>query len=369
MKIAIVTSIKAPYRTLQLENICKESDVLMTVYYTQEGKEDRLWETRDGKLFNEIYLKKIKSFNKYGNLNCGLFNIVKDNDVIVLGGYEKPTYILLALLCKFFKKKYILIFDGISVNKLDTKESILKKYIKNFVIKNSKFIWGNGTVSERYFCEKFNYPKNKIYNQYLTVDSKAIKEIGKNKRLVRKELRGKYNIEDNMKILHYSGRLVELKNIKRVIMALSKIKDKSLILLITGGGEQEAYLKKIANELDVNIIITGFIDNQYELFKHYFMSDVFILPSVDEAWGLVVNEAMFSGLPVLVSNICGCSLDLVKGNGYLINPFDIEDIKMKIEKIFFESDLNLMGKYSEKIIEEYNFKNSALSFINMIKEL
>ena len=368
MKIAIVTSIKAPYRTLQFKEISKNKDFEISVYYTKKGDEGRKWQSINSNSFREEYLENISIFDKLGTLNKGLNKIIKNNDVIFLGGYEKPTYIILSILCRLYKKKYIIIYDGISCNKLYKKENKIKKFIKGFVINSSSAIWGNGTVSRKYFSEVFNYPGNKIYNQYLTIDGEMIKKIGKEKKIIREELRKKYGISNYDKVLHYSGRVIKLKNIESIIKALNKIKDENIILLITGGGEEEKNIKKLAKNLNVNVIITGFIEDQYELFKHYYLSDVFILPSISEAWGLVVNEAMFAGLPILVSEICGCSLDFIDGNGYLINPFNIDDISFKIKKIF-KDDLSILGEKSICIINEYNFENSSKSFTNIIKNI
>lgn len=362
MKIGIVTSIKAPYRTLQIEEICKNKNIDICVYYTKKGKEDRDWEVRNSILFKEEYLDNINLFERFGTLNKGLRKIVKENEVIFIGGYEKPTYILLSLLCRIYKKKYVIIFDGISCNKLTQKENKAKWFLKSLVIKYSSAIWGNGTVSKRYFNEKFNYPINKIYNQYLTVDGEKIDQIRKNKIKVRKELRDRYDIKENEIILQYSGRLTEVKNVKLIIKALSRIKDKSIKLFITGGGKQEQELKLLAEKLGINLIITGFIDNQEELFKHYFISDIFVLASIYEPWGLVVNEAMYAELPALVSNICGCSLDLVQEgiNGFTFNPYDYEDLALKINNVLEDKDK--MSKESRNIINKYSFKNSSNMF-------
>lgn len=369
MKIAVITSIKAPYRTLQLEEICKNNNVDMTVYYTKLGKEDRDWEIKSSNFFSEINLDRIKFFDKFGTLNTGLKEIVKKNDIIVLGGYEKPTYIFLSLLCRIYKKKYAIIFDGISCDRLNKKENKFKWVIKNLVIKHSSAIWGNGTISKRYFNEVFKYPIDKIYNQYLTVDGRKIKEIGQDKERIREDLRKKYGISKSEKVLHYSGRLVEVKNIKTIIEALSKINSINITLFITGDGKLRGDLESLANKLGVKIIITGFIDIQEELFKHYYVSDVFILPSIYEPWGLVVNEAMYSGLPVLVSNVCGCSLDLVDGNGYSFNPNDTNELANKLKLLFLDKQISKKKIHSLQIINNWNFENSAKSFMEMIKSI
>ncbi|MED4047505.1 glycosyltransferase family 4 protein [Priestia megaterium] len=371
MKVALVTSIKAPYRILQMENVVKNSGLDLTIYYTESGKEDRDWEVMGSNLFKEVFLKKVINFKRYGSLNKGLLPIVKHNEVVIIGGYEKPSYILLALICKIFKKPYALVHDGISCNRINENERFVKRRFKDFVIKNSKGIWGNGKVSELYFRENFNYPKEKIYNQYLTVDGTTINQLKSDRLYIRKKLRQNYGISDDAIIIQYSGRLVKIKNLESVIKAINLLDRKDIVLLITGDGVERERLEKVSKELGVKLIVAGFINNQKELFKHYFMSDIFILPSILEPWGLVVNEAMFAGLPVIVSNICGCSLDLVKEgeNGYIIQPDDIDDIAYKIQDMLSNKNYIWMGDNSTKIIAKWNFDNSTHSFLTLIQEM
>lgn len=371
MKIAFVTNIRAPYRILQINEFAKLDNCKFTVYYTHKESENRKWESIINQGFKEIYLEGYKISDTFGYLNKGLINLVRNNDIIIMGGYEQPTYIMLSILCRIIKKPYIISFDGISTNRLTSKENSLKKIIKKLVINKASYIMGNGTVSKRYFNEVFNYPTERIYNQYLTVDGDKITELYKFKDKYRTEYRKRYNIDNNEKVLIYSGRLIDIKNVDSVIKAMARLKRSNLTLLIAGGGVLEEKLKKLAKELNVKVVITGFISEQEELFKHYFAGDALILPSIYEPWGLVVNEAMFAGLPVLVSNICGCSLDLVKEseNGYIVNPDDINDIGKKIEKILYEDKFNNMSLKSKKIISEWTFESSRKSLEKILKNI
>ena len=167
MKIGFVTNLRAPYRTLQLNEFSNISNVEITTYYCNNKNKNRKWETGKKVKFKEIDLDGYELFKQYGYINKNIIKIVKENDVMILGGYEQPTYILISLICKLLKKPYILLFDGISTNILIDKENKIKKYIKKTVINNAKYIMGNGTVSKRYFNEVFRYPLDKIYNQYL----------------------------------------------------------------------------------------------------------------------------------------------------------------------------------------------------------
>lgn len=372
MRIAFVTNKRTPYRALQLNEFSTIKDVEITTYYTHKRHENRNWKLNENNNFKEVDLKGIKINRTYGYLNKGIINIVIKNDLIIIGGYEQPTYILISMLCRLFNKPYIISYDGISTDRLEKKENGIKAKIKQIVISNSKYILGNGTVSKKYFNESFGYPLEKIYNQYLTVDSDKIKRLYENKETYRNEYRKKLGIDKNEKVLIYSGRLVDIKNVDSVIKAISKLDKNDLTFLITGGGELEEELKKLSDSLGVKTIITGFISNQEELFKHYFIGDALILPSsVYEVWGLVVNEGMLCGLPVLVSNICGCSLDLVKNNknGYIINPLELNDISEKIFEILYNRDHIEMGKESLKIMNNWTIANATNEFKALIKEL
>lgn len=371
MKIAILTNIRAPYRVLQINEFAKNNDLKIYTYYTHKEKDNRKWESIDGNNINEQVLKGIKISERYGYINLGLLKIVKQNDIIFLGGYEQPTMIIISLICRVLKKPYVIIFDGISYDKIGIPKNPIKKFLKHLVIDNSAMIMGNGIVSKEYFTKEFGYKEEKIINQYLTVDTKLIDSFYLNKEQYREEYRKKLNIPMDSKVLIYSGRLVDIKNIESIIYALGKIKEENIIFVVTGGGILEKDLENLANELGVKIIITGFIEKQDELFKHYFIGDAFILASKEEPWGLVVNEAMSAGLPIIVSNICGCSKDLVKNkvNGYIVSPYDINDISNKIKKVLFEDDSKKMGIKSKQIISEWSFQNSKNSFEQIISKL
>lgn len=369
MKVAYITNLRTPYRTLQLNEFSKIENMELTVYYTDKPNENRKWDLNKAFGFKEFDLKGYKIFKKYGYINKGLLNIVKSNDLIITGAYEQPSYILLSIMCKIIKKPYVLSFDGISCDRINIEERKFKKLIKNIVISNASAIFGNGEVSKQYFHKVFNYPLEKIYNQYLTSDMDRINSLYEHKDSYRKEYRESLGILENDKVIIYSGRLIYIKNIDSVIKAINKVDKKNLVLLITGGGELAQELTVLAEKLKVRVIITGFIQNQDELFKHYFAGDAFILPSICEPWGLVVNEAMCAGLPILVSNKCGCSKDLVveTHNGYLINPDDIQDIATKVYKLMYEDNLSVMGNKSKDIIKEWTFENSKKSLIKIIE--
>lgn len=126
----------------------------------------------------------------------------------------------------------------------------------------------------------------------------------------------------------YVGRLTAVKNLPVLIDCFNR---NGQPLTIVGGGEEEVALKAIAAE---NIHFTGFIANEI-LSRIYESHDVFILPSFSETWGLVVEEALYRGLPCIVSDRVGAGPDLVlaTGAGLSFRHDSSEDLQKAIDKI------------------------------------
>lgn len=126
----------------------------------------------------------------------------------------------------------------------------------------------------------------------------------------------------------YVGRLTAVKNLPVLIDCFNR---NGLPLTIVGGGEDEAALKAIAAP---NIRFTGFIANEH-LSEIYESHDVFILPSLSEPWGLVVEEALYRGLPCIVSDRVGAGPDMVlaTGAGLSFRHDSSEDLQKAIDKI------------------------------------
>jgi len=369
-KIAIVTNIRAPYRKLQIEEFAHNSKYRINVYYTNKGYEDRNWDVAPIINVKEIFLKKILSFGKYGYLNFGLLKIIRDNDIILIGGYEMPSYIILTLMCKLYDKKSVLIFDGISLDKIKYNKFSLKQNYKKSIIKRFDYYFVNGKVSKRYFMELYNVKEDKIYNQFLTVDVIAIKE-----HRMLEEDKARYRLKNNIaiseKIIIYSGRLVKIKRVDLIIKAISLLDEKDKYrLVVLGDGIERDNLLALAKGENVKLTIMGFISNQEELFYRYNLGDLLILPSEIEPWGLVVNEAMAAGLPVIVSDNCGCKMDLVNEgvNGYTFKKGDEIDLSSKI-KLIFNTDSKSMGEKSSEMIEKWTFTNSKKNFENIVETI
>ena len=121
-----------------------------------------------------------------------------------------------------------------------------------------------------------------------------------------------------------------------------------------------------------NAFFEGF-KQQEELVKYYALADIFILPSFEEVWGLVVNEALASGLYVLSSKYAGASYDLIKEgwNGEIFNPNNIGEIIDLIKRV--KKNIENIKKRREDISQsacrDFSIEKSAEEFLKVIKNI
>ena len=146
-------------------------------------------------------------------------------------------------------------------------------------------------------------------------------------------LKEKYGIPKNDKVIVFVGQLIERKGIKELLQGFGNTANSSTTLVIAGEGalkpEIESYVKMHKN---VKIRLLGFVEYN-KLPEIYTLSDALILPSKEEVWGLVVNEALACGIPVLVSKFAGCSTDLIdKDNGEIIEEISEDGVTDILQK-------------------------------------
>lgn len=157
----------------------------------------------------------------------------------------------------------------------------------------------------------------------------------------------------------YVGRLSYVKNLETIVKVFNDLPNHHLTII--GDGEEKEYLKSISNQ---NISFKPPIENiklQTEFLNH----DIFILPSISESWGLVVEEALYFGLPVMISKNCG-SVELVENgvNGYVVdlnNTKNIKDTILSIDHVLYQELVKGVNEFS---VDEKDLKQLGVYFAN-----
>ena len=188
------------------------------------------------------------------------------------------------------------------------------------------------------------YPTDKIFLVPYSVDNDRFVQSANLTDEQKAEVRKRYNVPADRPAVLYAAKFTRRKRPGDLLEAARRLKaetDRPFTVVMAGSGELEQELRAFCAEhaLD-NVVFTGFV-NQSELPALYAASDVFVLPSEHEPWGLAVNEAMCASLPVVVSREVGCVADLVRDgvNGYTPAAGDIEGLARALQRLIEDEGL------------------------------
>lgn len=351
MKVLFLTNIPSPYRVDFFNELGKYCD--LTVLYERKKADDREWLNKKSINYKSIFLNGIKKGNDTA-LCLGVIKYLSQKfDHIIIGGYSTPTGMLAILYLRFINKEYILNCDGGFIRK---DEKNVNYELKKYFISRANCYLSTGKVCTDYLlyygAEKNKihfYPFTSLYEKDILERTLSVDE----KELLKSEL----DIHDK-KIVICVGQMIHRKGIDILLNAASNVSN-DVIFYIVGGKPTEEY-KKIINNLNLkNVRFLDFMQKNI-LFKYYQIADLFVLPTREDIWGLVINEAMANGLPIITTNKCVAGEELINQNGILIESEDVESLSNNINKILFDDLLQKeYANNSLQIIRNFTIENMA----------
>jgi len=224
-----------------------------------------------------------------------------------------------------------------------------------------------GTANRRYY-RALGVPDSKIFDVPYTVDNERFIASATLAREERDAVRSQFALPLEKPVVLYASKFMRRKRPDVLIRAAALLRDRGydFSLLMVGSGEMEAELRDMVQKLKLpGIVFTGFI-NQTELPRIYAASDVFVLPSENEPWGLIVNEVMCAGVPVIVSDEVGCVPDLVQDgvNGYRVSPGSPASLAGALERVLADPVRRAdMGRQSLNIIRNWGYEQCRLGVL------
>ncbi|MBE7085268.1 MAG: glycosyltransferase family 4 protein [Clostridiales bacterium] len=372
MRILFSTSSLVPYRVNWLDELGKYADV--DVYYLKENDNERNAEWCSMRPENCKYtLLKSKKLPKLGEVSRGFVKVLKKHaheyDVILLDGYG---YVSQMINLRYLNKKkipYFVNIDGIVPS--DKKKGLTEKLKRKIISKVPYFLCGSKKTNEillEYGSKEeriFNHPFTSLYEKEIMTHIASDEDKG--------ALRKKLGITEK-KVIISVGRFSYMNGYGKgydVLLKTAQKLDKDIGWYIVGGQPNEEFAKLTKESGLTNFHYIDF-KKKDELLEYYRASDLFVLMTVSDVWGLVVNEAMACGLPVITTDKCMAGLDLVEegANGHIVSVGDDTALKEKVESLFAdESKLKEAGKESLRIIKEYTIENLAKTHIDIFKKV
>jgi len=211
------------------------------------------------------------------------------------------------------------------------------------------------------YLVELGMPRDRIFTGYDVVDNAYFRRRAEEVRSQKSDVRKQYGLSENYFLA--SARFIEKKNLPTLIRAYAAYRQKSEasgnppwdVVLLGDGPLREALNSQLSTlNLHAHVHLPGFKPYD-ELPVYYALAKAFVHASTTEQWGLVVNEAVASGLPVIVSERCGCVPELVRGNGFTFDPIDERELPSRLLQIasLLDDERRSLGDASYRIAENF----------------
>ena len=360
-RVLYLTNIPSPYRVEFFNELTKYMDVTVAFELRNAKNRDEAWQSGENYKFKAVFMKPL--ITRTESAYCPeVFKLLKEfkNDVIVVGGYATPTGMAAILYLKAKKIPFYLNCDG----GFASKDSLFKKKVKTFFIGSATYYLSTGVGADKYLMH-YGAKKERIYHySFSSLREEDIEEEVK-KRDEKVSLRNKLGITEKNMIV-FVGSFIRRKGIDILLKACKDMEDTAVVLV--GGSDTSGYKEIISEKLKTHVYPVGF-KNKEEIKKYYQAADLIVLPTREDIWGLVINEAMAQGLPVVTTNRCLAGLTLVKNgeNGYIVPVEGVEALKQAIEKVFEGDNASEFGMKSLEKISNYTIEQMAAEHRDIFK--
>ena len=372
-RVLIVTNFLSPYRTPLLASLAAKEDLTLKVVFLAESEAGREWKSErasapfDSEVLPGVHWS-LPAREIHLHLNWGLYGVIARfrPDVIITSGYDHLTFLLAIVYSKLLRKKFIFWFESTLLSAEHTRGPI--GAVKRFLVARADAIVAFGSKAKE-CAAAYGAPPRQIFVGINTVDMERYRREWVT--AASSEGLASQRAAYPAVVLLYVGRLIPLKNTERMLEAFAKVNDPDLGLVFVGSGPEQGRLEAFCARQGVrNVRFEGF-HQQSELPRFYALGDVLVLASLKEVWGLVVNEALASGLYVLCSKRAGAGYDMIRDgwNGRMFDPYSVDeladcfrDAKARIVEIRARRE-----EISQQACREFGIERSARAFVEAIR--
>ena len=363
-KVLFITNYPAPYRVRFFDELGKYMDVTVLFSDRVEEKTHRSaqwFESGEGHFRVQQLQKRI--FSRHGRDLCTdvVEWIKKDFDHIVVCGYSNPTVIWAMAYMRLHKIPFFMEVDG----GLIREESGIKLQMKKMLVGAAHRWISSGSYTTQYLLhygareeDIHFYPFSSLWQRDILEEAVPPEQ--------KAELRRELGITEQKMVLTI-GQFIRRKGFDVLLRAAASLEE-DIGIYIVGGEPTQSYLQ-LCRELGLkNVHFLGFMKKE-ALVRHYMAADLFVLPTREDIWGLVINEAMAYGLPVITTDRCVAGLELVEDgvNGYIVPVEDETALSEKINACF-AGNCPRMGESSLEKIRPYTIENMVRAHLEIFNE-
>lgn len=359
--IARLLALVGTYDVVAIELSKNTSEYLWDEVATPEAiTRVTLFEAQDSREVSPAYLK---------NRLFEVLDHYQVSTVFINGWYEKGA-LLANLWCL---QRNVPAFVMSATTAIDFQRRWWKEQVKQKIVATFSGALVGGKPHAAYI-KRLGMTDKPIASGYDVVDNTHFERGAAEARAKGQFYRHQYGLPANYFLA--SNRFMEKKNLFRLLEAYAEYRKQALRpfdLVLLGDGELKQEIIAAIHKLGLQktVHLPGF-KQYHELPVYYGLAEAFVHASTSEQWGLVINEAMASGLPVIVSKNCGCTEDLVRHghNGYVFDPYDVAELTACMLALHEGNQDHKMGCQSIAMIKAYSpdtFREGVVKLVNSIE--
>ncbi len=356
MDYLIISDIPTPWREPVFERVCSKLGGAVDVIYFKNNERRRLWTFTMGRHSKSI-LKAIP-FTLGGSerfFNPGIVPYLlrtRPRVALVVTSMKDPSAWLAMVLCRLRGTKMALIGDTWLGRDRDI--GLLQRWARRVVYN----LFGDAWVgASRHTLAMFRHYNPRILDEQCFVSHLVADNDYFERRLSGKSLERRYDVM-------FSGRIVEIKNPSffAEVCAAIKVKLGRCSVLVIGEGEEtlKAEMRRTFERHGVSFEFAGFIPHE-ALPEYYAQSRLLLLPTLGDCWGVVINEAMIAGTPVITTRWTAAAGELVlhERNGYIL-PLDVQAwASAASELLSHQGKWESFSQCARRTVKEFNYDRAA----------
>lgn len=352
MKVLYLTNIPSPYRVDYFNELGKYCELTVAFERLGSSERDKSWENFHNNNFNVVFLGG-KKIGVDSSISPKVWSCIsKDYDRIFVTNFSDFTGMLALTKLKVQKIPYYLESDGGFAGS----GKGIKEHIKHHLISGAQKYFSTGKMHDQYYI-KYGAKKSQIVRYpFSSVHEKDIININDINFEWKYKKKFFLGIKEK-KIILMVGQFIYRKGVDILLKAAESV-SKDIGIYIIGGTPTDEYLHVVSEKKLTNVHFIEFM-NKENLGNYYDAADLFVFPTREDIWGLVVNEALAHGLPVITTDRCLAGTELITHgkNGYIIPTNDANSLSKYINK-FFSGDTDYLEfmRNSVKCAKQYTIE-------------
>ncbi|MGO9862139.1 MAG: glycosyltransferase family 4 protein [Terriglobales bacterium] len=360
-KTVILTEIIAPYRIPVFNALARRPELnLHVIFLAETDAATRQWRVyKDEIRFSHQVLPSWRwRAGKYSwLLNRGLWPALNaaGPQVIVCGGYSYPASWEALLWARRHQVRFVLWSESTSQDARAGRPWV--ESLKAYFVRHCERFVVPGKASFEYL-RSLGSPEANIVTAPNAVDNSFFAAQAEDARAHAEKFRARLQLPS--RFILFAGRLVAEKGVFDLLQAYAKLESglrSEVGLVFAGDGIAREELAQQAKRISPGMICFPGFAQREDLASLYALAETLVLPTHTDTWGLVVNEAMACGLPIIVSSVAGSSSDLVEDgwNGYVVPPRDPRKLSLAIDSLLRQPELQRrMSEHSAERIRNYS---------------